>query len=244
MNESALTVGEDQKTLDYFDNFTPHYNAERFRFAIDYLNKHGNAEQRLLDIGCGDGGTLALLKEHTAIVHLCGMDISANYLRKAERLLQCETIEGSILDDDLVAEHFEQFDYCTLGAVIHHLIGGTRRESLQFAVKCVENSFKLLKPGGSLIIFEPTYKPAWMMSAAFWIKKIVSRLSSKRVEMGRSWANLGQPIVSYYTAEQLTRFVEELPESRVLLNEVQDKLRLAGVIERQGMAVIVQKTDG
>ncbi len=238
---TTLIEGEDDKTHDYFDNFTPHYDPKRFQFAIDYLVEHAHPEQKLLDIGCGDGATLGLLKQTTPIQNFCGLDISANYLRKAEQLLQCETIEGSILDDDLVQKHAGQFDYCTLGAVIHHLIGKSRRESFEFATRCMKNSYALLRPGGSLIIFEPTFTPAWLMSVAFWIKKGVSRVSSNRVEIGGKWANFGQPIVSYYTPQQILGLAKQLPEANLHFHEVIDRHRFGGIIVRNGLGLVIHK---
>ncbi len=238
----AITAGEDEKTLDYFDRFTPHYNPARFQFAIDYLQQHATPEQRLLDIGCGDGATLYLLQQKTPLRNLWGLDIAANYLRKAEQQVAgCKTIEGSILDDKLVDQHAGQFQYCTLGAVIHHLIGKSRAESFQFAEQCVRNSFRLLSPGGALLIFEPTYRPSSLMTVAFWIKKFVTRFSNNRVEILRSWANLGQPIVSYYTDTQISNMVSSQPNAEVLMNEAMDNIRMAGVIRRRGMGIIVRK---
>lgn len=239
--QTSITQGEDGKTLDYFDRFTPHYNPARFQFAIDYLKANGRAEHRLLDIGCGDGATLYLIQQHTPVRGLVGLDISGNYLRKAEQLVGCQTIEGSILDDELIDCHEGQFDFCTLGAVIHHLIGKDRRESLQFAEQCIRNSFRLLSPRGSLLIFEPTFRPAWLMTVAFWIKKIVTRFSNNRVEILRKWANLGQPIVSYYTDAQISHLAESLPDSKVVQNDVLDRLRLCGVIRRRGLGIVIRK---
>ncbi len=241
MIKNALTVNEDQTTLDYFDNFTPHYNPERFQFAIDYLNENFREGQNLLDIGCGDGATLYLLKQKTPITSLCGIDISANYLRKAEEKIACTTIEGSILDDELVAQYAGQFDYCTLGAVIHHLIGNSRKESIAFAKQCLRNSIQLLKPGGALLIFEPTYGPSSLMTGAFWIKKLFSRLSNRRVELLRSWANLGQPIVSYYTSAQLTQMAKETANTSIIKDDVLDNYQFLGVIERKGIGMIIKR---
>lgn len=241
MSQAIITEGEDGKTLDYFDRFTPHYNPARFQFAIDYLKLNGLASHRLLDIGCGDGATLYLLEQNTPVRGLYGLDISGNYLRKAEQLVQCQTIEGSILDDALIDQHLDQFDFCTLGAVIHHLIGKDRRESFEFAQQCMRNSFRLLKPGGALLIFEPTYRPAWLMTVAFWIKKIVTRISNNRVEIMRKWANLGQPIVSYYTDTQISDMARALPGAEVLQNDCLDTLRLCGVIQRRGLGLIIRK---
>lgn len=162
-------------------------------------------------------------------------------MAKAERLLQCRTIEGSILDRALVRQHAGQFDYCTLGAVIHHLIGATRSESRQFARECLHNSIELLKPGGSLIIFEPTYSPAWLMTTAFWIKKGFLRFSSSRLELFKSWANFGQPVVSYYTSGQLTQMARDLPGVAIEMDQPMDRYTLGGVIRRVGIGMILRR---
>jgi hypothetical protein len=122
------------------------------------------------------------------------------------------------------------------------LIGKDRRESFEFAQQCMRNAFQLLRPGGTLLIFEPTYRPAWMMTAAFWIKKLVTRFSNNRVEIMRKWANLGQPIVSYYTDAQITDLAKNLPNAEVLQNDVLDTLRLCGVIQRRGLGLVIRKT--
>lgn len=154
----------DKQTLDYFDNFTPHYNPERFKFALEYLNNVATDKQRILDIGCGDGATLYLIMKNTPLKTLFGLDISENYLKKARELVGCDTIQGSILDRNSFDQYWGTFDYCVLGAVIHNLIGKNRKESFQYANLCLENAIGLLKPGGSLLIFEPTHSPSIIMA--------------------------------------------------------------------------------
>lgn len=184
---------KDQQTHDYFDQFTPHYNPKRFNFALNYINAVATDEQCILDIGCGDGATLYLIKTHTPLKKVIGLDISNNYLRKAHELVGCATIQGSILDRGVVDEFREHFDYCTCGAIIHHLIGKNRQESFKNAKACLENAIELLKPGGSLIIFEPCHGPAMLMDLVFWIKKTVGNLTNKRIQLFKSWANIGNP---------------------------------------------------
>lgn len=231
----------DQQTHDYFDEFTPHFNPERFAFAIDYLKRNATSEKTLIDVGCGDGATLQLIKDNTPLQRLVGLDISENYLRKANELVGCNTIKGSILDNIALAEHWGKYDYCTLGAVIHHMIGKNRKESFHHMKSCLENSVRLLIPGGSLIIFEPTYSPSMAMDLVFWIKKIVGSFANKRIQISKRWANIGQPVVSYYTPEQLVSYIEGINDAQILVKKTVDKRRLGFVISRVGMGVIVTK---
>ena len=233
----------DKQTLDYFDNFTPHFKPERFEFALEYLNNVATDKQRILDIGCGDGGTLYLIMKNTPLKTLFGLDISKNYLKKARGLVGCDTIQGSILDRNSCDQYWGTFDYCVLGAVIHHLIGKNRKESFQYAKLCLENAIGLLKPGGSLLIFEPTHSPSVIMDLVFWIKKTVGNLTNKRIEISTKWANIGQPVVSYYTRKQLLSFIECVPNIEIVLNRIMDDSRLGIIIHRIGMGIIVRKSS-
>lgn len=231
----------DEKTQAYFDNFVPHYRPERFDFAINFLNQLPTENLSLLDIGCGDGATLAMIKQSTGIRQLTGLDISPNYLAKARNSVNCETIEGSILDDKVAEKLQGKYDICTLGAVIHHLIGNTRRESRELGSLCVKNAMRLLRPGGRLIIFEPTYTPKLMMDLVFWIKKTCVRFTGHRIEILRSWANLGEPVVSYYTPQELDRFIGDCQECKIEFQQVIDQRRFGFLLTRRGIGVIVQK---
>jgi SAM-dependent methyltransferase len=233
---------KDKKTHEYFDKFTPHYKPERFNFAIQFLKKHSNAENSLIDIGCGDGATLWLVKERTPLKRLTGLDISTNYLKKAQELVGCEAVEGSILDNDFLDKYRRNYDYCTLGAVLHHLIGKNRKASASYAAQCLKNSMALLKPGGYLIIFEPTHSPSFLMTIVFYLKKIVGHFADNRVELYAKWINFGHPVVSYYTVEQVIQFIDNLPNTDTIQKVIVDKKRLGYLIKRIGLGLIIRKS--
>jgi SAM-dependent methyltransferase len=238
-----MKAHHDDKTHNYFDNFTPSYNPERFQFAVDFINQNADPSATLLDIGCGDGATLAMIKNETPLRNLIGLDIAPNYLAKARQSVGCETVEGSILDEDLVAKHESKYDFCSLGAVIHHLIGDTRQESTELGRRSVINAIRMLKKGGHLLVFEPTYSPRWAAALAFGLKKTCTKLTSNRVEMFKSWANFGEPVVSYYTPDMLRGFINDAANSEIALWEELDNYKFAlGLLHRRGMAVIVRKT--
>jgi SAM-dependent methyltransferase len=234
----------DRATQQYFDAFTPNFLPERFHFALDFLRANATEESALIDIGCGDGATLWMIKNQANMRNLTGLDISENYLRKAAQSVGCQTIHGSILNDAVVARHAGSFDFCVLGAVLHHLIGSSRRKSRAAAAKCLRNAVTLLKPGGYVLIFEPTHGPAPLMTAVFYLKKLVGGLFPRRIELFRTWANFGQPVVSYYTAAQLDRMVADLPSARVVERRLVDSSRMGLVIQRQGVGLIVQSAPG
>ena len=55
---------------------------------------------------------------------------------------------------------------------------------------------------------EPTYRPRKAMTAVFWAKRVLGVLvGNRRLELGR-WNNLGAPLVSYYSPDEVVAIVE------------------------------------
>ena len=234
-------ITEDQSTKDYFDTFTPSFDPRRFEFALSFLRENGTSESKLIDIGCGDGATLSLIQQQTPLTDLTGMDISENYLRKAEVAVGCKTISGSILDSHLVMEYVDTYDFCVLGAVLHHLIGPTRAESHHAANRCMRNAMTLLKPGGHLVVFEPTFGPAFLLPVIFYVKKLFGRFFSGRLEFGRRWANFGQPVVSFYTTKQLDEMARKRGE--IVERTIVDSIRYGVIVKRVAVGIVIRKLD-
>jgi SAM-dependent methyltransferase len=161
----------------------------------------------LLDIGCGTGNILQHIVQRTSVGTVHGMDVSSRCLDKTRESLDCPTHLGSILDDRFVASLETRFDFVLLAAVLHHLIGRTRSESKRYVARALRNALTLLKPNGYLIVLEPIFYPSLAMDCVFYLKKVVSSLTSRRVPLFDRWSNIGAPVVSYLTNEELVDLV-------------------------------------
>jgi SAM-dependent methyltransferase len=203
----SLTVNEstplDPETTAYFDSSVPEYSIERLRDAAHFIKAHQKDDASLIDIGAGTGNTLAYLSESTRVSSLAALDVSGESLRLLRDRVACEIHQGSILDRDFVDAIGSRFDFAIVAAVLHHLIGRSRSQSRAFARIAVENSKRLIKPGGYLIIHEPVFSPQIAMSGVFYLKKAVTRFTGERVGALGYWNNVGAPVVSYYTTAQL-----------------------------------------
>jgi SAM-dependent methyltransferase len=199
-----MTTHHDPDTVAYFNDHVPEYSTGRLSYPAEVIRREKREGSAIVDIGCGAGNTLGHLREVTGIEQVCGLDVSAKLLERARQEVPgIETHLGSILDSELVDRLGPRFDFAVMAAMLHHLIGPTKRESHHLARQAVENALALLRPGGHLIVVDEAFSPAPVVNAVFWVKKGVTRLTSKRVGVFGYWNNIGPPVVSYYSLDQL-----------------------------------------
>jgi SAM-dependent methyltransferase len=104
---------------------------------------------RALDVGCGTGGNLAMLAEHSRCV--VGLDRSAYALELArEKRPDATLVQG---DANRLGDYFsaESFDLITMLNVLYHRWVESEKEVL-------EHIHGLLKPGGLLVMTEPAFR--------------------------------------------------------------------------------------
>ncbi len=222
----------DQATIDYFDAHAPEYSPRRLSRGIELIRQRtatqaftetaehsASAGSRpigsdsaehpaLIDIGCGGGNVLSYIAEQTGIHRLVGLDVSARCVARARDSVPAVVHEGSILDPETVERFRGQFDIAVMAAVLHHLVFGTRRRSRRAAQLAIVNALALVRPGGQLLIVEPTFAPSPPLTVLFWVKRVVSTLIKRRLSIGGYWNNIGAPVVSFYTPEQLRVLAE------------------------------------
>jgi SAM-dependent methyltransferase len=207
----------DSATEAYFDSLTPEYDAaSRFAWAAERIRRLAGEGSTLVDVGCGNGNVLAYLRDEAGVRQLAGIDVSARCLEEAHDRVGCETHLGSILDADLVARLAGRFDFAVLGAVLHHLVGWTRRGSRDRARRALAHALSLVRPGGHVVVHEPVFYPPWAMGLVFYAKRAASAVAPRRLELFDRWNNLGAPVASYYTNEDLRRMVEADPRAEIV----------------------------
>lgn len=198
----------DTATVSYFDDHIHEYGVERIRGVAELLQKHSPPPQRssLIDVGSGTGTNLRRLARQLGIPRkrVTAMDVSARSLEELSRALpKANVAEASILDDRDLADYKDRFDLAFMAAVLHHLVRGSRRGSRRDAQHGLRNALSLVKPGGVLIIMEPVFRPRAASWALFWVKRIVTQVTNTRVSVGHYWNNVGAPVVSFYTAQEV-----------------------------------------
>lgn len=108
----------------------------------------GSVPQRVLDVACGTGRTLKMLRNTFPDVSLYGLDLSPAYLRKANQLLAQTTgmlpqlVQGRGEDMPYRDNYFEGV---TCVFLFHELPGPVRQQ-------VINDCFRVLKPGGVFVI--------------------------------------------------------------------------------------------
>lgn len=196
-------MGDDQATVDYFEYHVHDYSPGRLHPAVTFIAEHNTSDASLIDIGCGTGNVLAYIARTTGISQLAGLDVSERCVELTKKNVAADVYRASVLDDATIARFRGRFDFAVMAAVLHHLVGPTRRRSHRAATRAVSNALELVKPSGHLIVMEPTFTPAATVFALFWVKTVLSKIFHRRLPVGGYWNNIGAPVVSYYSSEQV-----------------------------------------
>ena len=106
-------------------------------------------DHHILDIGCGTGTFVVLLKRHYPQVRVVGLDPDPKALRRAEGKIQRAGVSVQLdegFSDELPYET-AVFDHVFSSFMFHHLEGPEREKTMREALR-------VLKPGGSFHLFD------------------------------------------------------------------------------------------
>ena len=142
-----------QKQESYFNSFylafenqlrgDSHTIKHRLSSYLPYIDKLNKDQFAALDLGCGRGEWLSLLREH-GYNNLKGLDINAEMV-ESSRALGLEVVESDLLEY-LQQQESNSLLLITGFHIIEHL-------PLNVLLELYQESFRVLKPGG-MIIFE------------------------------------------------------------------------------------------
>ena len=154
------------------------------RLTIDslmHLNEETFPEAPIIvDVGCGQGHSLALLTEKFAPSRLVGVEYDAHSLDKASARMTREGIKAELKQNDCAAidlpDAFADMLFCH--QTLHHLV--RQEDSLR-------EFYRILKPGGFLLFAESTraYIHSWIIRLFFRHPMHVQRTADEYMAMLR-----------------------------------------------------------
>ncbi len=98
---------------------------------------------RILDVGCSTGDFLACAKSRAWKVH--GVELAEHTANIARKRLDCEIRHGTFEHSNFESEYF---DVVTMWDVVEHVLEPR---------VIVQEAFRVLRPGGALVLFTPNY---------------------------------------------------------------------------------------
>ncbi len=161
-------------------------------FIKNYLNRIGNAYAPLLDIGSYTGDRLALINFPDSSGLMIGLDISKSALETlmikcSRRILPCQ---GNAECPPFVNESFNTI---LLLDILEHL------SDMQ---KCLSEAYRILKPGGSVLIHLPLRDNNWTY---YKFLQIFLPRTAKAI-----YDNVGHDYTSLPTEKELQKCCKEL----------------------------------
>lgn len=129
----------------YAEKNSPDYYAAARSEILGLLPSH---VERIFELGCGEGATLALLKDKGMADWTCGVDINQTALAVARNRGVDQVIQGNIEESEL-GIHPESYDVILCLDVLEHLVNPW---------KAMYVLYGMLKPGGVFVASIPNIR--------------------------------------------------------------------------------------
>lgn len=130
-------------------------------------------------------------------------------------------------------------------ALLHHLVGSTRRASLNDAVHGLSNAMRMVKPGGTLVVLEPVHRPRTESSTLFWMKRATTSMTDQRISVFGYWNNVGAPVVSFYSPSQVLEMVKRAGGEIIATQSAPERVGWgARSMRKDNLTVIAAKAGG
>jgi SAM-dependent methyltransferase len=148
-------------------------------------------DQKVLDVGCGNGSFIKALIEANVKAQYFATDLSFKMLQIARENLNGRDVELFVADSfkmPLISNI--RFDIINVSQILHHLVGKTRAESKFLIKKMIEMLVEKLEDSGKIIIEEH-----------YFISHIIPEFTSLAVFYGLKLINFLKLDLSRYTRE-------------------------------------------
>lgn len=145
------------------------------KYFKDLISKHISNEETVLDFGCGPGTFTVLTSQFCK--EITGADISQEFVNQSNEnfeQLGVSNAKSVKVEPDTLPFGDGEFDVLLLVDVIHHL------EDIDTTL---DEVFRVLKPGGKILIFEPN-----KLNPIIWLVHYLDENERGLLKLGTPWS--------------------------------------------------------
>lgn len=163
------------ETREFFERVAVEYSSvskEGDELKLGFLKELAEVSDSLLDIGCGNGYFADRALAETNISWACGLDISRAMLSLNKKLPNKHLCLASALQMPFKPH---SFNFIHFDAVLHHIVGTTRKSSVEQAYNVIRDCVALTKKDGFLVLTERCVDSRISSAIIFYALKFLSK---------------------------------------------------------------------
>jgi len=173
----------------------------------------------VLDIGCGTGNLIALLRERSPEAKVCGVDPADNMVRLVRDRFRDDPMVEIVKGEGTKIPYLsENFDCVVSNLALHHVLP-------QLRLLCSAEVARVLRPGGRLVYSDLFWEVAGEREDPARCKEIIDKI----VAYALYNLDIGAREMTLFLMEQLPLHLEEKAEYVTVVEDWLEPLREAGL---------------
>lgn len=152
--------------------------------------------EKIVDLGCGTGYYLFLLSGLPVRLHLSGLDNDEEAIEEAKTLLRDKNIKFVVGDLHKMPFKNDSFDKAVASEVLEHI---------ENDMKVLKEAYRILKPGGLLVVSTPSKNFPFLWDPINWI---LQHLLNTHIKEG-FWSGIWSGHLRLYDLKDLKRKFEK-----------------------------------
>lgn len=185
-----------EKFLEYEKQFI---GNDRMEYILKCIDKDG---MKIIDIGGASGYFLnEIVKKSSHKIDASNLDVDNFYFDKQVNP-GIKFINKSILDSGV---NSESYDIVTFRHILHHLVSGNVRQTLENQQNAITEMLRIVRKGGYLIFEEEVNNVRFFSRIIFQLSKLANK-----IKFNFKFYEAGKVVVSFLTKDEIKDIVSNL----------------------------------
>ncbi len=170
---------------------------------------------KIFDFGCGDGFFIKKMIDDGIEAEFFGSDLSTSMINLSKEKFRNEDVNLFVADGFMLPFSAKtKFDIIHVDAVLHHIIGKTRRESIVKVEKILEKLGKALSENGRIIVEEFNFTSYFIPSiSSFIVFYFLKLFNFLKLDLSKIYDEFQPGLeVNFFNDKQLKKLLEKYGE--------------------------------